>query len=463
MPLSDDLVDHYKKSLLSTGVVITDDGYVHAETESATIPVTVTNDEILVLPTAERLKEGNWKGLQAYHPLSENSLRGESIVLKKLRVLMAARITHVLESAMGELVRIAADTKLHPKLSPKASEFLSFVKQADQKTLSDLSKIISKVTLLGDHRLVSFYFRRPGEQGKGSFTRQCVVDFPILDELGSKEYSIFGVKVRKADKANILFLFEWLLVGKEAGSGEDHSAVFSTGTTSMMTPYYYTLSKTYCALADALNTRLALFKKTIPDVVKELHIDTSWAEDLDSLEKWRDVIPSLRGNEGAVPTHPGSKKQREDADDAPVNIKGIAIKPKDVNVGIGSSGTEEDTRPVEDRPAVTPPTQPFSSKWSENQRAERVHWRDPSTPPAPPAEEHRPTPSANGKVKWGDVAPSSPRDRRDPWAQTRRPQTVRQAAVEQQRASRWDSRDSSSSSSGWGSQGGWGRSSNFRR
>lgn len=351
MTLQEQMLDFYTRVLQSTGVVVTEDGLVTTDGVGDTaIPVTVTNNEVLCLPTAERIRSGNWEGLQPFHPISENALRGESVVLKKMRILVASELTTVVCNAMEMLTLVAADNTLHAKLSPKASEFLDYAKKADEKTLKRLKQVLDKVSLTGDHRLLSFYFGRPGGQKKDSYTRTCRVDFPILDEFQTKEPIIFGVKMRHDDKATIKGIFNWLLDLDQDGEGVDPNTLmdlYGTGTHSLTVPYFYTLMKSYAKVAKQLNGKLKLFKKSHPEQVKDMTIDLSWEAELEDLAKFRDVIPALKGNEGAAASHPGKRgAEAVESTDQP-----LAAPPVRHNIGVNSSVGS----PVVETPATVAP------------------------------------------------------------------------------------------------------------
>lgn len=406
MSLQDELLDFYVKSLESTGTQVNEAGMVMKEqTADVSLPVTVLNNEPLVIPTKERQKAGDWEGVQPFHPMSENSLRGESVVLKKLRVLTAARISDVIVNVMESLMTIAADPSRHAKLPPKASEFLDALTKVDAKTLKSLGKVLDLVSVTGDHRLVSFYFRRPGEQRKESFTRVCRVDMPILDELDNEESTIFGVKMRQNDKPAILGLFAWLLDldldQDKKGLKEQLDVLYSKGTHSLTVPYFYCLMSSYAKIVTALNAKIKLFKKVEPEMVKLWTTDVSWAEQLEDLARFRDVIPALKGNEGAVSSHPTKKESSAPVAQVisppptqkPPVTPAAKLRMANVNVSVGSAGNEEpEQAPQEHLPAS--PAQVFA-------------------PAAPRQVFNVPAPSDNGKLKmqplnqaaYGNVAP----------------------------------------------------------
>lgn len=382
MSKQQELLDIYAGLLTSTGTTISEDGMVVTEINGEIVPVTIEKLP-LVLPTQSRLKAGIGANVIAFHPMSENALRGESVVLKKLRLLIMGRVSSVLMAASESLMAIAADTSLHGKLSPKASEFLSHAQKADERTLKALNKVLGKVSLAGDHRLVNFSFKRPGEQSKDSFTRVCNVSFPILDEAKQKEPTIFGVKMRIGDKETILNLFSWLL---DLHDGGDAFELYSTGTRGLTAPYFSTLVESYVKVAKVLNAKVKLFKKGAPDLVTEATVDLDWVEVMQDMARFRDIIPALRGNEGAVPNHPGSKGVEM------VTTPPVEKAPK-LNLNVDAGGSLAQEAPVTPPPTMAPAPQPA-----------RVSAFDTSTvtPPQPaPTPMVTPTPTNTGLVGNG--------------------------------------------------------------
>jgi len=378
------LRDFYTQILSALDVTVTEDGTAVMQGVGDTLrPVTVSNDEVMVLPTEARLKSGDWAGVQPFHPISENALRGESVVLKKLRILAAARVTSTVQTAMHMLVSIAADTKLHGKLSPAASKFLDHATKADAKTIDKVKAVMDKVSISGDHRLVAFYFNRPGEQKKSSYTRSCRVDFPVFDEFNHKEHTVFGVKMRIADKEVLKGLFQWLFDVDDETMFDTQALfdLYGAGTQTLTVPYFTTLMQSYAKLAKQLNKKLKLFSKTHGDLVKELHIDTEWTAELDDLAKYRDIIPPLRGNEGATASHPGKRAGAEiESGTASVTAAPVHRRPSmALGESVGSAGQETPSIPQpqqqpQQQAPVPPPHQPQQPQPAPVQNNGLISW-----------------------------------------------------------------------------------------
>lgn len=423
MSLHDELVEKYQDLLASMGLTI-DLPYVRlAESNGVETPVTV-QDKPMVLPTRELLKENNWDSLQAFHPLAENPLRGESLILKKLRVLVAFHTTSVVLTLAEELLKIASDGALQAKLSPKASEFLSHVGDVDAKTLKAMDSVRKKISVLGDHRLVGFYFSRPGDQRKDSYTRLCRVDFPIFDAAADKEPTIFGVTMRHRDKKAILGVLDWLIYPKHEEDA-DLSGFYNAGTRTLSAPYFITLMTAFKKLMHELNSKIKLFKKTIPDVVAETLTDLSWADLIDDVDRYRDIIPALPGNEGTVSTHP-----KNDG----AEVKGAML----MNINTPLGGQQEEPKPTVTTPPVIRPaqqTQPAAAESDDGYIVNSLGIRMPKSPNLTPARApmpvQAPTPpylpqvpaytppqpvqapvvqpqvQSNGKVRMGDLMPGA--------------------------------------------------------
>lgn len=252
----------------------------------------VTN-KLLVFPSHELLRKGVGSDVVAFHPISENIIRGESDVIKKLKGLAVFKITTVISCLIAELTEIAADKDSHAKLAPELTDMLKLLPKADGKTVDAFNKIIDATGVNTNYKLFSIYLKRGGVWKGNKYNRVCKALFPITDEFESDASEIFGVKLRKADKDAFIKLFEYLI--PHAGSEEQ----YSYGSNSTIAPYFHSLMKSFCKVAKELNAVIDKFRKHL-DNPDELYMDVSWEESLDDLSIYKDIIPSLNGNEGHV-------------------------------------------------------------------------------------------------------------------------------------------------------------------
>jgi hypothetical protein len=280
----------YKTILETLNMDIDKDGMISMRVMDELFPAMVDGKR-LVFPTETLLRAGVSDNVIAFHPLSENIIRGESPVIKKLRALIIYRLSEVIYTIMDQLIHIAADKDAHPKLTPTQSEFLSLVPRADAKTVKSFEKVLGMAETDGEHRLVSIYLKRGGHWKGNKYSRVAVTSFPITDDFDTNEPEIFGVKMRKSDKEALKNLFLYIVPNGESLEEYSH------GSNSMTAPYFHALMKSYLKVAKQLNKVVKRFKKHLHNA-DELMIDTSWESEIEDLSIYRDIIPSLKGNEG---------------------------------------------------------------------------------------------------------------------------------------------------------------------
>lgn len=291
-PTVQGLLGFYNNVLHSVSLNTNEEGLISMSILGDNTPVVVT-DKRLVLPTEPILRNGNWVNHIAFHPMSENIYRGESAVLKKLRNLVNLRLISVIHSLITQLTDIAIDTDSHSKLSPKQSGLLSILPKVDNTTRDTFSKILDQTSPITDRRVANIYLKRGGKLKGKDFSRIGVVSFPITEEFDNEDKSIYGVKLRVKDFKSFQDLFDYLV--PEAGDLE----TYSYGSNSAVAPYFHALMKAFINVAKQLNKTTKLFKKFLDDA-DELMIDVDWEEEIDNLSFYRDLIPSLEGNDGEL-------------------------------------------------------------------------------------------------------------------------------------------------------------------
>ena len=231
-------------------VVGTDNGEIVRE------PVTI-GDKILHMPIKEFLANPDWERYIAFHPLSENPMRGESEVQRVMTRYMGANFNTALAVLMEGLIRVAADTDNHRKLSAAASECLDAVPKADSKSvkdmekilklldkesLRDIGKIIDSMGTTSRRKLINVYLKRGGTYKGKEHGRVCVVEFPFLSEEVSDDEtrSIFGVKLRVNDYKGFRKLFGFIV-----NTMEPNSEMYNSGTNTMTAPYFTAMLETW--------------------------------------------------------------------------------------------------------------------------------------------------------------------------------------------------------------------------
>lgn len=289
------LLDLYRSILKTADMVVSDDGYVSVVIGDETKPAMVKGKR-LVLPTPDHLKNSDWSDRVVFHPLSENILRGESQVLEMFRNVLNIKMNTVIGTLAYQLLTIATSTGEHSKLTPDQSEFLSYVKNADEKTIQILEKLMMAMPANQHQKaFVSIYLKRSGTIAGKRHSRVGVVTFPLYEELTKGTGEVYGVKLRKLDREALIKLLEFMIPGIE--KAESHNR----GSDSTVAPYLDALMKAVMAVAGPINDIVTLFENQLEDSATMM-FEADWVESFENLAAMVpeiNTIPMQAGNDGA--------------------------------------------------------------------------------------------------------------------------------------------------------------------
>lgn len=331
-----------------------------------------SNGKRLSIPTDALIRSGKWDGLLAFHPLSENLLRGESEVLKFLRTMVRFRLSSTASQLMSELMNIAATPERHKELNPKQAGFLQAVQDANSKTETVLN---TKILTRHFDDILNIYLKRGGQFKGEEYRRVASVSFPIWDELTSKGKMIYDVDCGSVkNKKAIASLFEFVFPNTEDQN------YWSAASDETVAPYFHSLMLCYAKVAKHLNSLVHKYRKHLeyPDMLK---IPLKWEEGLQHLSDWKSLIAPLPGNSGAA-----MKGEREVEDvKAPAATDSKARGHHGFVPPIGNVADQRVTPDVE-----TPP-------W-EDQTAKEIP--KVTSPYAAPTAPTAPATSSNGKMNW---------------------------------------------------------------
>lgn len=354
------VLNFYNKVITSLGYIVEENGLVSKEFGTKKTPVSFRcgdNQLRLTLPTRQFLDNPDWNSLCPFHPLSENMVKGESLVIKEFKDMVELRVTDCVTTLMMELMEIAVDKANHKKLSVAQKKFLSLVPEANEKTLTNLSKVLCSLSNKGDRKICSFYIKRGGSIDGTPFKRVGVVSFPIVEELNKDEKSIFEVKLSAAEKKAIKSLFYWII------PDADVVGQYNFGSGDEIAPNFHALCGSYLKVMAQINAKIQLFKDK--EEIGSLYRDIDWDVELNDLSKLYNEIPPLAYNDGEpVKSSPQS---------AGVSMTPTVVAPA-VNVGF--------------MPVVEPQVMPFNSNFQQ---------------PRPIQET-----TEDGKVSWNSVVSMNP-------------------------------------------------------
>lgn len=317
----------YESILKSVGFIADKDGLISRLNAADVMMPVMLRDENdarvrLALPTGDRLRSGDWTGLTAFAPLSENIVLGESEVITLLRKAMRNRVTVVLGMLIEELTRIAVDTDKHKELSPRQHELTSVLSNADKRTLKDFTSILENVN--GTSRsLVKLFLKRGGKIDGEVYDRAFIMSFPVEAD---EDRNIFKVSLRVKDVPMFDKLMDYILPGYK-------TQAFCTGSKSKKAPYLMAALSGYAKVIARLNEVVKEFSDRI-EGADEFITDIPWVSELPTLLEHIHDIPPLRGNTGK------SSSDDEDPENAPTETS-VSPKPRvkmnveDVDIRIG--------------------------------------------------------------------------------------------------------------------------------
>lgn len=272
----------YKSILKTAGMSVTNDGCISMSLVGVSTPVNIKGKR-LVLPTQEHLSNPDWTNRIAFHPLSENVLRGETEVLETFRRGINFNLNYYYGIISISLLRLAASNGEHSKLNPGQSEFLSHVKDADDKSIEALTKLIDAMP--DNKSFISIYLKKGGTLNGKTVSRLGVVSFPLYEELLTNEEP-FGVNIRVKDKKILLGLIEYMIPNVNVPE------FYNRGSHCQIAPFLDALMKTVMGVASPINTLLTLFNNMIPDA-EEMLIEDEWVPIFDNLGVMLSEIRSI--------------------------------------------------------------------------------------------------------------------------------------------------------------------------
>lgn len=300
-----DLLDLYKNILDAGGLTVDDKGCVSVNcdkfvsdksTMTQNTPVIVEGKR-LVLPTREHLQNSDKNLVQVFHPIRENIMHGESLVITKLRNVLTTRLNYTIAGVINSIIDLGASAEKQNKLTPDQIEVLAIAPQLDETTAVVFTEIITKI-FSGDKTksIVDIYLKRSGTINGAKFSKVGVVTFPLYDELCKEEDVVYGVKLRKKDKTSFKAIFEYMFPNiAEKG-------FYNRGSVSPIAPFLDSLMKSFMAVASRINDIVEIFNTNI-DCYEKLLINSDWVEAFDDLYPYLmegQKIPMQAGNEGTV-------------------------------------------------------------------------------------------------------------------------------------------------------------------
>ena len=292
------LLDLYKSMMRTAGLIVTEDNLISAQLTPETVVPVMLKGKRLALPSQAILSRVDKSDIVVFHPLMEQVTRGESDILEKYRKLLMVRDNEVAATQMLKLLTLSASVAEHQHLTPDQSEFLTKVKNVDDKTIATFEKVIAAMPAdQTAKRIVSLFLKKTGSVAGKRYKRVGVVSFPLYEELKKAEHDIYGVKCRVKDKEALISLLEYMFPNiQEVGS-------YNRGSDSDIAANLDALMQATLAIVEALNSVTETFEDVFNrnEDANSLYIDVEWQAafvNLGAMMNEIRMVPMQTGNEG---------------------------------------------------------------------------------------------------------------------------------------------------------------------
>lgn len=288
------LLELYKALLKAANLETNKEGLVSlSNPDGSKSPVCIKGDR-LALPTPENLSNKEGHKITIFHPLAENFLESESVILEKYRQWMNIKLNMSIARIAVVLFNIARNVEIQKKLNPHQLEVLRIIKNVDEKTISNFEKIVENLTIGEKNKTFIHIFLRRSPVLKGSkYNRGGIVSFPFYEELIKAENNkIYGVDIRVKDKQAYLSFFEYLFQNIK----EPHA--YSVGSNDLIAPFLDALMHAIKNIAVSINDVVSLFSDQFVDV-EAVAINSDWVEtfnDLSVMTKEIKLAPPQKSN-----------------------------------------------------------------------------------------------------------------------------------------------------------------------
>ena len=293
------LVKFYENTLESLGLETSEDGFIFIKTERDRIQLT-TEGKPLVLPTKDHIKTLLVKGDSGdievtkfpYNPLNENVIKGDTLSLKKTKIIVEQRLSMMLSVAGDLLLTLASDPKLQKKTSHELNKFLSSLSEAqapnikklvDDTSIANWNSIFTKM-FKTDKFMASIYLKKSGVYKGTKYNRLATLKSPLLTELekADRETPVYGVKLRPKEITINMLMLKFMI------GDLDENNVMSIGSNNTESPAFIALMSIYIKLATRLNKLIKSLKHIDVEEADKVMVDLKIKlSDLDSVNLYR--------------------------------------------------------------------------------------------------------------------------------------------------------------------------------
>lgn len=231
------LLDCYKAMLEAGGMVVNADGSVSLRTGETTSKPMKIGGKRLIIPTTDQLNNPDWSERIAFHPLSENVVKGETAVLTRYRRVILTRMNDSIYQLMKWMIDAAASPKTHASLTPAQAGFLAVLPDIKEEDANKLTTLLENAFQANpEDFFISINVVKGGTLDGKKNVRTANVFFDFYTELtnetveqksGKPSKKLFGVLLSNKLHKQLVALVEYLIPDIKTPS------VYSAGVTHL--------------------------------------------------------------------------------------------------------------------------------------------------------------------------------------------------------------------------------------
>ena len=290
------LIDIYKAILDFADCTVNEAGFIQIVGNDGNTNILVDGKD-LVLPIDTQLRNPSPNSV-IFHPLMENELGGEPLVVSRFRDMILLKLNKVTASLMQDLVSILNSPEIHKNLNDEAKTLLYQGIEVNAGTSKALSSIHKAEASNFTKMYISLWLRKGGQVRGNTFARAGIVSFPMYSKLEDEGYiSNLPKGVRKNDPVAFRQLIKYIFPEVQTPGS------YYEGSDSRVAPYFDALLKTAKTIASRLQTLLDVFQEHLV-LASEYSFNGDWIESFNNLEALKGQIALIPNNPSPVEAAP---------------------------------------------------------------------------------------------------------------------------------------------------------------
>lgn len=286
------LLGLYENILKYFGLQADRHGYINYSIDGKNDPVLI-DEKRLVMPLPDHLRNFNPKEKIIFHPFAENVMRGESIIIKKLRTCINIKLNYTIGIVMKSLLNVVASPAQHSQLNNEQLQLLTCIKDADEKSVINFISIMNNgIKGKADRLFANIYMMRGGTFNGKRFSKVGVVSFPFYEELIKNEKND---KLRVKDREAYIALFRYMFPDIDVKEAYNYGS-------NERAPFFDSLLKSSANVASRLNDILITYNEFIEDADSFI-FESEWLNHIENMASFENEIrriPAQDGNEGSI-------------------------------------------------------------------------------------------------------------------------------------------------------------------